>query len=101
MNDLPDKDLIAAAEGAFGPGFGAVLRIDPGASAAFFVDGRGETCVVTEAQPAPPSATWRSGRDTLMSVFQRKRALENAYLSGRLQIAGDMSVMARLVLKGR
>lgn len=98
---LVDEDLINAARAAFHGDFGAVLQISPHDSAPFYIDGRGEEIVVSELPPKEPSTIWLSGKTTLMSVLQRTRALENAYLSGRLQIAGDMSVMARLVMKGR
>ena len=92
--------LIPAAAGAFRRGFGAILRIDPTDGAAFDVDGRGDACLIAAARPEiAPACIWRANSETLMRIFGGGRALESAYLSGRLSIAGDMSVMARLVLE--
>ncbi len=93
--------LIAAADDAFEAGFGGVIEIRSDGMDAFYVDGRAEKCAIVECAPASPDSIWRSSPSTLLSIFERKRALENAYLSGRLSIGGDMSVMARLALKGR
>jgi putative sterol carrier protein len=99
MND--PSALMTAASSAFRRGFGATLRIDPGDGPPFDVDGRGETCAIVAPSAAPPACTWRANSDTLMRIFEGGRALESAYLSGRLSIAGDMSVMARLELESK
>lgn len=93
--------LIAAAAGAFQKPFGAILEIAPDGAAAFFVDGTREPCAVLAERPggAAPACVWRAGADSLARIFQGGRALESAYLSGRLKISGDMSVMARLILE--
>lgn len=91
--------LMKAATGAFKAGFGAVLRIDPGDGAPFDVDGRGEESLIGPPGPYEPDCLWRANPETLMRIFSGGRALESAYLNGRLDIAGDMSVMARLILE--
>lgn len=98
--NAPDASLVAAAAAAFRRGFGGVLRVAPEGGEPFDIDGRGEACVVGGVSPgAEPDCAWRAGAETLMRVFEGGRALESAYLSGRLSIAGDMSVMARIVLE--
>ncbi len=93
--------LIAAAKTAFSTGFDGALSIAPDGMKPFLVDGMGETCRIVDEAPdnAQADGVWRSTPQTLLEVFSRKRALESSYLSGRLQIGGDMSIMARLVLK--
>lgn len=93
--------LIAAAAGAFQKPFGAILEIAPEGAAAFFIDGRAAPCAVLSSPPAGEAVAcvWRAGAETLARIFQGGRALESAYLSGRLKISGDMSVMARLILE--
>lgn len=92
--------LFAAASAAFRQGFGAVLKIEPDDGPSIFVDGRGEACVLGPTPPAgEPHCVWRAAGETLLRVLEGGRALESAYLSGRLKISGDMSVMARLVLE--
>ena len=91
--------LIAGAGKAFRAGFAAVLKIDPDGLEAFYVDGRGEDARVLDAPPAAEpgfeaDAVWRAAPEILSEVFERARALDTSFVSGRLQIAGDMSVMA-------
>jgi len=91
--------LATAASAAFRTGFGAVLRIIPDGCVGFDVDGRGEVCRITPPGSGAPDCVWRASEETLARIFDGGRALESAYLSGRLSIAGDMSVMARLTLE--
>lgn len=91
--------LASAAGGAFKRGFGAVLRIAPTDGSPFDIDGRRETCVITMAPASAPDCVWTASAETLTRIFEGGRALESAYLSGRLSIAGDISVMARLALE--
>jgi putative sterol carrier protein len=96
-----DADIRTIAAKAFRPGFSAVIRIEPEGGRAFDVDGRQEICAIVDASPdLAPDCVWRANAETLIRIFEGGRALESAYLSGRLSIAGDMSVMARLVLEG-
>jgi hypothetical protein len=110
----PDKDLLAAAALAFVEPFGGMIRIEIDEGGAFEVDGRGAAPHVAAAKDRRGDALaaasgdgfraghclWRASRDTLMRIFEEERFLTNSYVSGRLVIAGDMSVMARLKLKG-
>lgn len=96
--------LMESAGKAFVNGFGAVIEIAPDGLDPFFIDGRGETCVIRAALPddfdgAIADAFWKGGADTLERIFRGGRALERAYLSGRMQIGGDMAVMSRLILE--
>lgn len=95
------ETLIAAAAGAFRKPFGAILEIAPDGAPAFYIDGRADPCAVIAVRPdgALPECVWRASADTLARIFQGGRALESAYLSGRLKISGDMSVMARLIME--
>jgi putative sterol carrier protein len=91
--------LAAASAGAFKRGFGAVLRIAPTDGTPFDIDGRGEDCAICSPTAATPDCVWTASSETLTRIFEGGRALESAYLSGRLSITGDMSVMARLALE--
>jgi len=93
--------LVAAAAGAFRKPFGAILQITPEGADPFYINGRLDPCAVVAVPPAgaEPACAWRAGADTLARIFEGGRALESAYLSGRLKISGDMSVMARLILE--
>lgn len=93
-------DVREAASKAFKNGFGATIRIAPIDGAHFDVDGRGAACIISDAPTdRAPECTWRASVETLVRIFEGDRALESAYLSGRLSIVGDISVMARLVLE--
>ena len=93
--------LAEAARTVFVRGFGGVIRVeatDRGAS--FWVDGRGERARVGRAAPAEVDASfclWRARHETLTRLFaEQGRRVESAFVSNRLQVSGDMSVMARL-----
>ncbi len=97
---MNDADSRAAAGKAFRSGFSGVIRIAPEGGKPFDIDGRGPLCVIEEADPSrEPDCTWRASGETLIRIFEGGRALESAYLSGRLSIVGDMSIMARLYLE--
>lgn len=97
---MNDSILRGAAAKAFKIGFSGIIRVSPDGGEPFDIDGRQDVCVIFDASPAhSPDCTWRAGAETLTRVFEGGRALESAYLSGRLSIAGDMSVMARLTLE--
>ncbi|MBY0422384.1 MAG: SCP2 sterol-binding domain-containing protein [Parvularculaceae bacterium] len=106
MNDEATADeLFALAGRAFAAPFSGVLRIEPEGEKAFFVDGRS----------APPLAlrefaefdlesagccALRARRDALMRVLDGERQFTSAFVSGRLVVAGDISVLARVELGG-
>lgn len=95
-------DLHSAAAHAFAEGFGAILDIAPTDGAPFHVDGRTPKPTVRAGfSPEPAQCSWSAPIDDLRRIFEGGRALESAYLSGRLKISGDMSVMARLKLQSR
>lgn len=106
--DDTDDALIENARTVFTNPFGGVIRIETEGGPAFHVDGRGEQVSISRPAPADEDAhgegrcVWRASRETLTRIFDGERQLGSAYLSGRLAIAGDMSVMARLQLsRGR
>ncbi len=97
---MTDASILATGAGAaFKRGFAAILRIAPTDGAPFDIDGRRETCTISATTVAAPDCVWSASAETLTRIFEGGRALESAYLSGRLRIAGDVSVMARLALE--
>ncbi|PQA87793.1 hypothetical protein [Hyphococcus luteus] len=101
MTDKPEKDpLYAAAEKAFAAAFGAVLELRPEDGESLWVDGRRKPPQLLSAAPDGDAAAccWRGPKETLQRALATARAFDSAYLSGRLAVAGDMSVMARLNL---
>lgn len=97
----PSDTLTAAAKTAFSTPFAAVIELAPEGSASLFVDGRKAPVAVSAKAPKDKAAdcVWRGAEETLLRVLEGERALESAYLSGRIAIVGDMSVMARLVME--
>lgn len=92
-----DPDLLLAARAAFRRGFGGIIEIRADDSLVLYADGRGADCRVSLEPPeAAPICFWRASEETLLRALSGGRALEGAFISGRLKIAGDMSVMARL-----
>lgn len=102
MADAEDRAqaLRDAAARAFAKPFDAVLEIAVDGAAPFFVDGRADPPAVGEKPPkgGKPACALSGAEDVMTRVLDGERALESAYVSGRLAISGDMSVMARLTL---
>ena len=103
MTTTPDAraDLLDAARAAFAAPFGGVLLIAPEGLAPFAVDGRGAPVKLIDPAPADlkTDVAFRGPKDVFARILAGERALESAYVSGRLSIAGDMSAMARMTLK--
>lgn len=95
--------LLEVAGKAFLTPFGAVLELRPEGGDTVYVDGRSDPPVVALTQPKDKPAAdcvWRCPADIMRRAVASNRAVENAVINGRLAIAGDMSVMARLRLAG-
>ena len=103
MSATPASELAAAAALAFAKPFGGLIRLEADAAPPLWIDGRQSPPAITEASPADaavaPLCVWRAAQDTLLRICQGERLLGSAYVSGRLSIAGDMSIMARLQLE--
>lgn len=97
---MTGSHLRHAAENAFKSGFAAIIRIAPDDGPCFDVNGVGADCFLEDAVlDRVPDCIWRANSETLNRIFEGGRALESAYLSGRLSISGDISVMGRLILE--
>lgn len=91
--------LRLAAEKAFAAPFGAVIELRPDGAASLWADGRKSPPQILAAAPeGGADCIWRGASDALQRALANARAFESAYLSGRLAIAGDIAVMARLEL---
>lgn len=97
--EKPDDALAEAAKQAFAADFGAILKLAPDTGAPVWIDGRQTPPAVSPTPPeadANPDCTWRGARETLQRVLSSERAFLSAFVSGRVSVSGDMSVMARL-----
>lgn len=98
------QTLIDAAGKAFAVPFGAVLELRPEAGDPIFVDGRADPPAVAATPPKDSplaDCTWHCAADTMGRALTSSRAVENAVINGRLAIAGDMGVMARLEMANK
>ncbi len=103
MTDKDDlEELKAAAATAFAEPFGGVLLLAPEEGRGVWIDGRAAPPEIKASAPKdePAHCAWRGARESLLRVLESERAFESAFLSGRVSISGDMSIMARLRLKG-
>ncbi|MEX0644103.1 MAG: SCP2 sterol-binding domain-containing protein [Parvularculaceae bacterium] len=102
---IDKDDFVAAGERAFVKPFGGVIRLEPENGAPIWVDGRAAPPKFRATAPkgldsgGAGQCVWRGSRETLIRIFEGERLLGSSYLSGRLSISGDMSVMARLQLE--
>ena len=99
MTDAGD-DLAKTAERAFKRAFAGFIKIES-ESDVLWVDGHVSPPAIRKNPPKKPDplCIWRSASDTMRRVLEGERALESSYVSGRLKISGDMSVMARLEME--
>lgn len=97
-------DLIKAAEAVFTAPFGGLIRLETDKDEApLWIDGRRTPPQASWTPPrdaeSAPLCVWRASRDALPHILEGERLLAGAFVSGRLSIAGDMSIMARLQLE--
>ena len=95
-------DLREAAQKAFAASFDAVLKLAPEGGDPVWVDGRAEPPAITATPPKgakEADCVWRGGRESLIRALAGERAMESAFVAGRIAISGDMSVMARIALE--
>lgn len=103
MSDASNDSLRKAAAKAFTGAFAGLLKLEPEDAPALWIDGRKTSPKLSADPPADADSAatcvWRASQDTLLHVLEGERQLTGAYVSGRLSIAGDMSIMARLHLE--
>jgi len=97
-----DEEIRALALRAFTKPFGAVLELVPENGNTIWIDGRESPPTVLNNAPKkiPVDCTWRGARESLLRALEGERAMGSAFVSGRITISGDMSVMARLQIEG-
>ena len=95
------KELKMALERSFQRSFAGIIQIYVDDSSTIWVDGHHNPPTITTTQPSPakPLCIWRTAQDILSRILDGERALESAFVSGRLTISGDMAVMARLCME--
>lgn len=103
MSAPADTKLADAAKRSFAAPFGAVLKLAPEARAPLWVDGRSHPPNVLAEAPKDAGAAclWRGAEDSLIRALNNARAFESSYVSGRICVSGDMSVLARIELGSR
>lgn len=103
MSDAPNDNLEKAAVKALTDAFTGILKLEPKDAPVLWIDGRAAPPKLSAKPPAGADSAaicvWRASSDTLLHVLEGERQLTTAYVSGRLFIAGDMGIMARLHLE--
>ncbi len=109
MSDAPDPELLAAAAKAFTTPFEAVLKLVPEGGAPVWVDGRKSPPTVSADAPGETDHNAKDGTldcavhgrlESLRRAIASERAFESSFVSGRITVAGDIAVLARLTLSG-
>ena len=98
--DHPTNNLMAQAQKAFADAFAGIIKLMPDGHAPVWIDGRTGKSLASADEPKghAPDCVWRGAPDALLQALESEKALESAYLSGRVFISGDMSVMTRLTM---
>ncbi len=103
MMSAATDDLFDGAVRAFRSSFAGVIILQADGDTPLYVDGRQSPPHVTRDDAGLPGfgdgvSLWKGQRETLLRVLEGERPLAGAYVSGRLKIAGDLSVCARVSL---
>lgn len=100
MTAKPTVDpLEAAARKSFAAAFGAILKLEPDTGACVWIDGRTSPPALSSSPPSSAeTCVWRGPQDALLRAIASNRAFESAFVAGRILVAGDMSVPARVTL---
>lgn len=97
-SDNATSSILTQAEAAFVDGFDGIIELMPEGDASIWIDGRTDKAIATATRPNDQTAdcVWHGAPDALLEALASEKALDSAYLSGRIFISGDMSVMTRL-----
>jgi len=103
LTDIADPELTDAARRAFRRAFGGVILFRTPSGGPLWIDGRGQQVAIRLSEPELPPGkgvcVWIASRETLIRILSGEKLLASSFVSGRLQISGDMSVMTRLHLE--
>jgi len=97
-----DQELLNKAKAVFTKSFNGVIAIIVDNEATMIVDGSGpqpQLKYQPDFEPDKADCIWRIEEEALHRIFEGGRAIDSAFLSGRLTIQGDMAIMARLKLE--
>ena len=97
MSEAADE-LRALARRAFAAPFEGVIRVEPAGEPAFEIDGWASPPTVADAESgaaAEGRCVLRASRETLLRVLESEKQFAGAFVSGRLAVGGDISVLAR------
>jgi len=102
MASPDDLDALkTAAQTAFQSPFDAVLKIVVADLGVLAIDGsHAPPRVQISEDHGGADIWWRLKASALQKILSGEIDAANAFLSGRLRVTGDMSVMARLALTG-
>lgn len=97
-----NEELKSLALKTFAKPFGAVLELAPENGGAIWIDGHTSPPKILTKAPkkTPADCTWRGTGESLLRALEGERAMGSAFVSGRITLSGDMSVMARLHMEG-
>jgi len=100
MTGSDDANALGqAAAKAFATPFGAVLKLAPDSDPPVWIDGRSSPPKITKAIKRA-DCTWHGAPEVLIRALTGERAIESAFVAGRITISGDISVMSRLTIEG-
>ena len=96
-----NDELQALAARAFAAPFNAILQLAPDTGEAIWIDGHSSPPTILRKTPKKTAdCIWRGASESLLRALESERAAASAFVSGRITISGDMSVMARIQMEG-
>lgn len=92
------NELLDAAKTFFAASFDGIVKLNPDDDAALWVNGFKSPPEISNTAPekSEPDCVWHGASETLQQALFSVRSFESAYISGRVTVSGDMSVLARI-----
>lgn len=94
MSEALQKAAAALGEKIAGSGFDATARLEVEGEGAIVIDG--EQARVAEGDEGEADVTIRASLDTFREIFEGELSATAAFMTGRMEVEGDMGAAMKL-----